>query len=188
MRRKKKLNKFYDYFPSPLLMHFQLRKLYEHSISHSVCPCHHEGSSANKTMVTDSRRPSDGWELQWGLCGFNTWWLWSKVRAIGSPETLFAPWSLTHCALDRTLFWRQCTDTSSYNTYEKDMKVKITDWNMNEKNKSSGKRVASYLRSSWALTSCAHLSWVREPVPGGPVLPLCSDLMRCRCTVMPGKW
>lgn len=33
----------------------------------------------------------------------------------------------------------------------------------------------------------AHLSWVRGPVPGGPLLPLCSDLMRCRCMVMLGK-
>lgn len=39
-----------------------------------------------------------------------------------------------------------------------------------------------------SILPCAHLSCVRKPAPGGPALPLCSDLMRCRCTVIPGKW
>lgn len=42
-----------------------------------------------------------------------TWWLWCRVRAICILVALCAPLFLSHFAPDRTLFWKQCTDTNS---------------------------------------------------------------------------
>lgn len=73
---------------------------------------------SNKT-VSASQKTESWWEemiwMRGGGCGDpeGTWWLWRRVRAIGSPATLSALWFLSHCAPDRTLFWKQYTDTSS---------------------------------------------------------------------------
>lgn len=69
----------------------------------------------SKKCSFKSVKTCQSYQGRWWSCLCVTWQFWGRVQAIYILVKLSARWFLSHCAPDKTPFWKQCTGTNSYN-------------------------------------------------------------------------